>query len=57
MIQDGRISMAGVTSGNVGHLAKAMHDVTKYVSFDKTKHQVSSFWVIITDNVFMNMYF
>ena len=29
IIQDGRISMAGVTSGNVGHLAKAMHDVTK----------------------------
>ena len=29
LVQDGRISMAGVTSGNVGHLAKAMHDVTK----------------------------
>ena len=29
IVQDGRISMAGVTSGNVGHLAKAMHDVTK----------------------------
>jgi len=26
---DGRISMAGVTSGNVGHLAHAMHTVTK----------------------------
>merc|ERR1719357_2312086 len=29
LTKDGRISMAGVTSGNVGHLAKAMHDVTK----------------------------
>merc|ERR1711962_1778183 len=27
LTKDGRISMAGVTSGNVGHLAKAMHDV------------------------------
>lgn len=29
MTQDGRISMAGVTSGNVGYLAEAMHGVTK----------------------------
>merc|ERR1719204_2198667 len=29
LTKDGRISMAAVTSGNVGHLAKAMHDVTK----------------------------
>jgi len=29
LTKDGRISMAGVTSGNVGHLAQAMHDVTK----------------------------
>jgi aspartate aminotransferase len=27
--KDGRISMAGVTSGNVEYLASAMHDVTK----------------------------
>jgi len=27
--KDGRISMAGVTSGNVGYLADAMHNVTK----------------------------
>ena len=29
MTQDGRISMAGVTSGNVQYLAEAMHGVTK----------------------------
>merc|ERR1711936_999863 len=29
LTKDGRISMAGVASGNVGHLAKAMHAVTK----------------------------
>merc|ERR1712087_605882 len=29
MTKNGRISMAGVTSGNVGYLAKAMHAVTK----------------------------
>merc|ERR1719436_942983 len=29
MTRNGRISMAGVTSGNVGYLAKAMHAVTK----------------------------
>jgi len=29
MTKDGRISMAGVTTGNVGHLALAIHDVTK----------------------------
>lgn len=27
--KDGRISMAGVTSGNVSYLANAMHAVTK----------------------------
>lgn len=29
LTKDGRISMAGITSANVGHLAAAMHDVTK----------------------------
>jgi aspartate aminotransferase, mitochondrial len=29
MTRDGRISMAGVTSKNVGRLAEAMHSVTK----------------------------
>ena len=29
MTLDGRISMAGVTTGNVEYLAQAMHDVTK----------------------------
>lgn len=29
MTLDGRVSMAGVTSGNVEALAAAMHDVTK----------------------------
>jgi len=29
LTKDGRISMAGVTSKNVGYLAKAMHEVTK----------------------------
>lgn len=29
LTQDGRISMAGVTSHNVGYLARAMHEVTK----------------------------
>ncbi|KAI9578998.1 hypothetical protein GQX74_005881 [Glossina fuscipes] len=29
LTKDGRISMAGVTSKNVEHLAKAMHEVTK----------------------------
>lgn len=29
LTKDGRISMAGVTSGNVGYLANAMHQVTK----------------------------
>uniref|UniRef100_A0A3Q3IBT6 Aspartate aminotransferase n=1 Tax=Monopterus albus TaxID=43700 RepID=A0A3Q3IBT6_MONAL len=29
MTKDGRISMAGVTSGNVGYLAQAIHAVTK----------------------------
>lgn len=29
LTKDGRISVAGVTSANVGYLAKAMHDVTK----------------------------
>lgn len=29
MTKDGRISMAGVTSGNVGYLADAIHAVTK----------------------------
>lgn len=28
MTRNGRISMAGVTSGNVGRLAEAMHTVT-----------------------------
>lgn len=28
LTKDGRISMAGVASGNVEHLAKAMHTVT-----------------------------
>jgi len=29
LTKDGRVSMAGVTSHNVGYLAKAMHEVTK----------------------------
>ena len=29
LTKDGRISMAGITSGNVGYLAHAMHQVTK----------------------------
>jgi len=29
LTKDGRISVAGVSSGNVGHLAYAMHQVTK----------------------------
>ncbi|KAM7436352.1 Aspartate aminotransferase [Porites harrisoni] len=29
LTKDGRISIAGVTSGNVGYLARAMHEVTK----------------------------
>lgn len=29
LTKDGRVSMAGVTSGNVEYLAKAIHDVTK----------------------------
>lgn len=29
MTKDGRISVAGVTSGNVGYLAHAIHAVTK----------------------------
>lgn len=29
LTKDGRISMAGVTSGNVGYLANAIHQVTK----------------------------
>jgi aspartate aminotransferase, mitochondrial len=29
LTKDGRISIAGVTSGNVGYLAHAMHQVTK----------------------------
>ena len=29
LTKDGRISMAGVTSGNVDYLAHAMHQVTK----------------------------
>ncbi len=29
LTKDGRISMAGVTTGNVEYLAKAMHAVTK----------------------------
>ncbi|KAJ8567984.1 hypothetical protein K7X08_020706 [Anisodus acutangulus] len=29
MTRNGRISMAGVTTGNVGYLAKAIHEVTK----------------------------
>merc|ERR1719510_749955 len=34
MTRNGRISMAGVTSGNVGYLAKAMHAVTKDGNMD-----------------------
>ena len=29
LTKDGRISVAGISSSNVGYLAKAMHDVTK----------------------------
>jgi aspartate aminotransferase len=29
LTKDGRISIAGITSGNVEYLAKAIHDVTK----------------------------
>ena len=29
LTKDGRISIAGITSGNVGHLAEAMHAATK----------------------------
>ena len=29
LTKDGRISIAGVTSGNVGYLAHAMHEVSK----------------------------
>ena len=29
LTKDGRISIAGVSSGNVEYLAKAMHEVTK----------------------------
>jgi len=29
LVRNGRISIAGITPGNVGHLAKAMHEVTK----------------------------
>lgn len=29
MTRNGRISMAGVTTGNVEYLAKAIHEVTK----------------------------
>jgi len=29
MTKDGRISMAGVSSGNVGYLAEGIHAVTK----------------------------
>ena len=29
MTGNGRISMAGITTGNVGYIAEAMHDVSK----------------------------
>lgn len=29
LTKDGRISMAGISSNNVGYLAHAMHEVTK----------------------------
>ena len=29
LTKDGRISIAGITSANVGHLAEGMHAVTK----------------------------
>lgn len=29
LTKDGRISVAGISSNNVGYLAKALHDVTK----------------------------
>lgn len=29
LTKDGRISIAGVTSGNVAYLARAMHEVSK----------------------------
>ena len=29
LTKDGRISIAGITSANVGHLAEAMHNATK----------------------------
>lgn len=29
LTKDGRISVAGISSNNVGYLAKALHEVTK----------------------------
>jgi len=31
LTKDGRISVAGLSSGNVGYLAHAMHQVTKWI--------------------------
>lgn len=33
MTKDGRISVAGVTSGNVAYLAHAIHAVTKWIKW------------------------
>ena len=47
-VQDGRISMAGISSSNVGYLAHAMHTVTKQVDF----HKYITFFVF-TERVFL----
>ena len=44
LTKDGRISIAGVTSGNVGYLAQAMHEVTKWWT------QNSSYLYSLSDN-------
>lgn len=43
LMKTGRISVAGITEGNVGYLANAIHDVTKG----------DGIWIIIKNNYFI----
>ena len=46
LTKDGRISMAGVTSKNVLHLAHSMHQVSKWTRQPSSQFLLISFWKV-----------
>ena len=57
LTKDGRISVAGISSSNVGYLAKAIHDVTKWGAAQKQRTRAACDSGIRTCGIQANRWF